>query len=129
MHVIYYIPRSLHVRGNACENVCQSRPLLRAEGSKRFRPMRIFPLHSRMAKIEHVAICYRSAPFFSMLSNNNLSRMRRYSGSSFSPLSAPVNSTVRKLFVKYIHRQHTKCHGLPYEGQDNVLTRAFPINN
>ncbi|XP_028169023.1 uncharacterized protein LOC114359002 isoform X2 [Ostrinia furnacalis] len=34
-----------------------------------------------------------SAPFFSMLSNNNLSRMRRYSGSSFSPLSAPVNST------------------------------------
>ncbi|KAL0895168.1 hypothetical protein ABMA27_013619 [Loxostege sticticalis] len=35
----------------------------------------------------------RSAPFFSMLSNNNLSRMRRYSGSSFSPLSAPVNST------------------------------------
>ncbi|RVE49211.1 hypothetical protein evm_006103 [Chilo suppressalis] len=31
--------------------------------------------------------------FFSMLSNNNLSRMRRYSGSSFSPLSAPVNVT------------------------------------
>ncbi|CAH0748677.1 unnamed protein product [Diatraea saccharalis] len=31
--------------------------------------------------------------FFSMLSNNNLSRMRRYSGSSFSPLSAPVTLT------------------------------------
>ncbi|KAL4710276.1 hypothetical protein ACJJTC_003556 [Scirpophaga incertulas] len=29
--------------------------------------------------------------FFSMVSNNNMSRMRRYSGSSFSPLSAPLH--------------------------------------